>query len=113
MSITVTVESNLDAILDELDAKKAIVLEAWGQLGQSEAKVRAAVDTGDLRRSIQYDVKLSEDKVDIGCNKELGEHAPYVEFGTSKTEAQPFLAPSLQENTRKFKQIAEVIFGGG
>lgn len=113
MSITIRIESNLDNILGELNNKKETCLEAFGQFGTSEAKVRTPVDTGDLRRSIQYHVDLPESKVDIGCEKEMGHHAPYVELGTSKMDAQPFLAPALQENTQKLKQIAMSIYEGG
>ncbi|MGE7689676.1 HK97-gp10 family putative phage morphogenesis protein [Lysinibacillus sp. NPDC097214] len=113
MSITVRIESNLDTVLAELINKKELTLEAIGLFGDSEAKVRAAVLSGDLRRSVEHHVDLPESKVDIGCNKELAPYAPFVELGTSKMEAQPFLAPALQENTQKIKQIAMSIYEGG
>ena len=112
MSITVRIESNLDAILGELSNKKELTLEAIGLFGDSEAKVRAAVLSGNLRRSVEHHVDLPESKVDIGCNKELAPYAPHVELGTLKMDAQPFLAPALQENTQKLKQIAMSIYEG-
>lgn len=59
------------------------------------AKERCPVDTGRLRSSITW--RLGRDSQGllgiVGTNVE---YAPYVEFGTSRTGAQPFLRPALQ-----------------
>lgn len=58
---------------------------------QSEARAECPVDTGELRRSIhgQVDGLTGE----VGTNKE---YAGYVEFGTYKMAAQPYLIPALK-----------------
>lgn len=50
------------------------------------------VDTGKLRRSIKKDKQ--GDKVTVGPRGV--EYAEYVENGTSRTPAQPYVAPTLQ-----------------
>lgn len=60
-----------------------------------QAKQGAPVDTGRLRSSITW--RLGRDSQGllgiVGTNVT---YAPYVEFGTSRTGAQPFLRPALQ-----------------
>jgi len=54
------------------------------------AKRLAPVDTGDMVRSIRTDV--SPGKREIGAAVDYSE---FVERGTSRAPAQPFLAPAL------------------
>jgi HK97 gp10 family phage protein len=55
----------------------------------TEAQGRAPVDTGALRASGFVEGRASA--YTVGFEKE---YAPYVEFGTSEMNAQPFLTPS-------------------
>lgn len=60
------------------------------------------VDTGYLRNSRKYEV---EDKsVKVGFT---AEYAPYVELGTYKQSAQPYLEPSVMNHKDQYKQIME------
>lgn len=59
------------------------------------AAIRACpVDTGRLRSSITHDVGQDERGL-VGRVGSDVVYAPYVEFGTSRTPAQPFLRPAL------------------
>ena len=62
------------------------------------AKDRCPVDTGRLRSSITW--RLGRDSQGllgiVGTNVT---YAPYVEFGTARTAAQPYLRPALQAAT--------------
>lgn len=60
------------------------------------AKEQTPVDTGKLRGSIQ--TNLSPKQAEVGTNVE---YAPYVELGTSKMAAQPYLYPALAANRKK------------
>jgi len=62
-------------------------------LVQGDATLRAAVDTGNLRASIDFEV--GSDDADIF---DTADYAVHVEYGTSKMAAQPFLRPALHEN---------------
>lgn len=90
----------LDGISDALErALKRIGLQAEGY-----AKKECPVDTGNLRNSITNEVATKENAVYIGTNVE---DAPYVELGTSRSRAQPFLKPAATEHATVYKRIAE------
>lgn len=57
------------------------------------AQTLCPVDTGELRES-GY-LRIQGNYVEIGFDKE---YASYVEYGTSKMEAQPYLRPALDES---------------
>lgn len=59
-----------------------------------------AVLTGRLRSSIASDLK--KNSVKIGTNVE---YAKWLEFGTSRMEARPFLRPALERNRREIPRI--------
>lgn len=55
---------------------------------------RPAIDTGQLLRSIVMDVRI--DEVEVGV-KSGAPYAKYLEEGTKKMKARPFLAPAIAE----------------
>lgn len=77
-------------------------LEAIGMTAETYAKKECPVDTGRLRNSIAHAVAKSEDAVYIGTNVE---YAPYVEFGTSRQKAQPFLRPAASNHSAEYERI--------
>lgn len=64
---------------------------------ESGAKQLAPVDTGQLRSSIKGKVSGFEGEVTA-----LAEHAPFVEFGTRKMPAQPYMLPAAEQETPLF-----------
>lgn len=72
----------------------------------AEAKLRAPVSTGNLRRSITHETQSDENtsKAYIGTNVE---YAPYVEFGVASKNipAQPYLRPAIEENRDKIRDM--------
>lgn len=111
-----------------------VALEAVGLLAEGYAKRLCPVDTGLLRNSIThavggasfshaykadrptkggsmnggYDSGTVGDSDDmtayIGTNVE---YAAYVEYGTSKTAAQPFIKPAVNDHQAQYKKIFE------
>lgn len=67
--------------------KFAIVVERY-------AKELCPVDTGNLRRSITHDVETHDDVI-IGQVGTPVHYGPYVELGTRKMAARPYLRPAL------------------
>lgn len=59
---------------------------------RNEAVRRCPVDTGRLRQSIGLK-KIGDGHYRVGTNVV---YAPFVEFGTRRTRAQPFLRPALE-----------------
>src|SRR5690606_22958540 len=100
-------QSNVPDALRRLEMAKIEILHAWGVFLQSEATVRAPVQTGALRSSINYRVLEKEGRVLVGSNME---YAPYVELGTSRNKSQPFLEPAIMENHQNLKRIAGEIY---
>lgn len=62
---------------------------------KTEPSPRPNVDTGRLRNSIVHAVNEQEKSVKIGSALE---YAPYLEFGTSRMRAYPYLKPALEMN---------------
>jgi HK97 gp10 family phage protein len=93
--------SYVDAFIKGLEKPIEEALTAMGEILVSEAKARCKVDTNRLRDSIEYEV--NKDTLRVGTNVE---YAPFVELGTSKMAARPFLRPALLEN----KQALEKAF---
>lgn len=100
----VRITDNSDEVLKALGEQLGIALEAVGLKAEGYAKRLAPVDTGRLRNSITHAVDMDEDKVYIGTNVE---YAPYVEMGTVKTAAQPFLQPAAQDHADEYMKLAE------
>lgn len=92
-----------DAIRDLLQKREKTMKKACLMV-EAEAKLRSPVDTGHLRRSITHEVESDNEKTvgRVGTNVE---YAIWVEKGTSKTPAQPFLIPSVEENQDKIQDI--------
>ena len=61
---------------------------------QRRAKERCPVDTGRLRASIQLKSYNNGLTMTVGT---IVKYAPYVEFGTYRAHAQPFLFPAAEE----------------
>lgn len=71
------------------------------------AKKNCPYDTGKLRASITSDIGTLE--AEVGTNVE---YAPFVEYGTSKQGAKPFLRPALDSALKQLeKDIAKTLGG--
>ena len=116
---------NSSEAIEEMLKKKAIALETIGLVAEGYAKRLCAVDTGRLRNSITHTTSVinpvspeppatladsevkgtpENDAAYIGTNVE---YAPYVELGTVRTPAQPFLRPALADHIQQYKNILE------
>lgn len=84
--------SQTEAKLPEIVRKNTLSIER-------EAKKNSPVDTGQLRRSIVSDCDGTTGEVSVGV-----EYGGYVEHGTRKMAAQPFLNPAINEQKEKFRK---------
>lgn len=98
--LTVTVDglNEVEWTFDELNPKiSKRVRDVVNEISlnvQRGAKQRCPVDTGRLRSSIHIIFRKD------GLGSEVGtdvEYAPYVEFGTKRMSAQPYLFPAWEE----------------
>ncbi len=114
-------ESAIEKALEEI----GITVEAYAKLIATQKHI---VDTGRLRNSITHAVKSykgvatyadnqgkmysggeamgtpEEHAVYVGTNVE---YAPYIEYGTTKQVARPFLHPAVTEHVEEYKMIFE------
>jgi HK97 gp10 family phage protein len=94
------VKDNIDEYLKAVGAAKQRGLEKVGLTAERYAKALCPVDTGRLRNSISHAVE--GDSAYIGTNVE---YAPYVEMGTVRTRAQPYLKPAAQDHADEYKKL--------
>lgn len=108
-----TFTDNSAEVLAALERQKAVALEAIGLQAEGDVKLLTPVGTpestgikgyigGTLRNSISH--ATDDDSAYIGTNVE---YAPYVELGTSKMAAKPYLRPGIENNADTYKRIAE------
>lgn len=67
-------------------------------VAENEAALRCPVDTGRLRGSIMTKVETNDKGAEGIIGTSGVEYAPFVEFGTVRQPAQPFLRPACIEN---------------
>lgn len=84
--------------LQRIDFSKA--LETAAHVILRESKLNTPVDTGNLRNS-QY-IENQGDVVYIVVN---AKYAVYVEYGTEKMAARPYLRPAIESTKSEFLQI--------
>lgn len=102
MAVDIRIENHSEEFLRELADKIPVALEECGLVAEGYAKRLCPVDTGRLRNSITH--TQSENTAYVGTNVE---YAPYVEMGTVRTRAQPFIGPSVADHVDQYKQIIE------
>lgn len=103
-NIEVVFESHLGELLDALPEQIEAALTAIGMVAETHAKEYCPVDTGRLRNSISHDTDLAANAAIIGSNVE---YAAYVELGTSRQKAQPYLRPAAENHTSEYREIVK------
>lgn len=101
MGYDVTITDNSGLFIDAKDEAVARALEAIGLQAEGYAKKLCPVDTGRLRNSISHAQAGSDTEV-IGTNVE---YAAYVEMGTRRQKAQPYLKPAAENHTSEYLSI--------
>ena len=99
--MNVTFISNRRAVDAHVNAATVRALEIIGGKAETYAKMMCPVDTGNLRNSITH-AQYDEDTEVIGTNVE---YAPYVELGTSKMSARPYLRPAAENHAEEYRMI--------
>lgn len=94
--------------LSEMEKAKSRALEIIGGKAESYAKKNSPVDTGRLRNSITH-VRFDENTEAIGTNVD---YAAYVELGTYKMAAKPYLRPAVENHTTEYKEILKSVMSG-
>ena len=99
---------NTEEVLGALAEQLEMGLETIGLVAEGYAKRLCPVDTGRLRNSISHAV--DGNAAYIGTNVD---YAVYVEMGTVKTHAQPYLKPAAADHVNEYQEILEDAMRGG
>ena len=118
----VTLTDNSGLFLNALPSQIKTALTAVGMAAESNAKKEITkrvyntpqsksgyVRTGRLRNSISNAVAESENAVYIGSNVE---YAAFVELGTSRMIARPYISPAATQHSDEYKKIVEAVLKG-
>lgn len=101
MSVIFT--SHKKEVLDAVQKATDRGLEICGGKAETYAKRRCPVDTGRLRNSITH--AQMDDKTEvIGSNVS---YAPFVELGTHRMKAKPFLRPAAENHASEYRDIMQ------
>lgn len=103
----VTFNNNANEALEEFHEQIAVALETIGLVAEGYAKRLCPVDTGRLRNSITH--ATDDEAAYIGTNVD---YAVYVEMGTVKTRAQPYLKPAIVDHTDQYQEIVNKAMRG-
>lgn len=95
MSIQVRVDSRIPMVVALVHGRVETAIRKAAFTIEAEAKMRAPVDTGNLRNSIHATGSGTDWRVNSPA-----EYALYVEFGTHKMAARPHLIPALEVGRR-------------
>lgn len=98
---------NSEIVIQASYAQIEKALKSVALTAEKYAKQDCPVDTGRLRSSITHET--DKNTAYIGTNVE---YAPYVEMGTSRMRAQPFLEPAMEQHLSEYKEMIETILKG-
>ena len=87
--------SELRAASAKAAASAAAATRAAAAGIERDAKLAAPVDTGNLRSSITTSIAMNGLRAEVGPT---AEYAEWVETGTSRMAAQPFLFPAVDRH---------------
>lgn len=90
--------------LKEIEEKLFDKMTLASDFVKNEARRRCPVDTGNLRSSLNDEV-IKENNEIVGRVGTNVEYAGYVEYGTKRQTAQPYLRPALLENKNQITKF--------
>ena len=115
MSIVVNIDvsetlGKLDAVvrnINKMDDMIGLVVDEMIESMVAAIKEITPSDTGALRESVRAEGSFPEYEIIADAkNPDTGEsYAQYVEFGTSKMQAQPFIWPGITNTMAEWKPI--------
>lgn len=106
--VSVKFEDNSAEVINLMIQASEKALEAIGMQAETYGKKLCPVDTGRLRNSITH--QTESDAVYVGT---AVEYAPFVELGTSRQKAQPYIKPAVADHADEYKRIAKAMMENG
>jgi len=104
VSLSISVDTTkLNEIIAKLPANRDKIVKAVAFEVLREAQQKAPVDTGALKANADVNTKYAGDG--IMSVEFYQEYAPYVELGTYKMAARPFLTPAVEAGEKKLVSL--------
>jgi len=104
VSLSISVDTTkLNEIIAKLPANRDKIVKAVAFEVLREAQQKAPVDTGALKANADVNTKYAGDG--IMSVEFYQEYAPYVELGTYKMAARPFLKPAVEAGEKKLVSL--------
>ena len=115
IGVSVRCTNRSDVVLRLLEDRVQEGLEECAEFLRDKAKGYCPVDTGALQASIDAKpvgnrhvvIYAGGDSLTNAGNGKHVDYAQYVEFGTSRTPAQPFMRPAKENHKGELKQIMD------
>lgn len=104
--MSVKMVSRLGKIAEGSVPKAAAAVQKTTFAIAQDAQTSAPVDTGKLWASVQPEIVAPL----TGVVKVGAEYGHYVEFGTTKMAAQPYLIPAAEQNRAMFMAAMRGVF---
>lgn len=92
------------SVKNEVNNKMAIAVQGGGLIMLGNVQTVTPVRTGELVASIQQEFKSSQLVCEVKTDKE---YAPFVEFGTAKQMAHPFMRLGFKLSVRNILSFAK------
>lgn len=105
---SVILKDDTSKILRELQDKAVAFVTQGGSFIRENAIDRVPVDTGVLKGSIQTE-SFIEDGIPVSETGPNTEYAAYVEYGTSKMKAQPYMEPGYRAAIPKINGLRKLL----
>ena len=107
-------KSNRAAVESLMKKTVRSALNTIGDQAVGWAQDLAPVDTGNLKSSLDHQAESNDTEIVGASNGKAPykdvEYAKFVELGTHKMHAQPFLRPAIEGNLKTIRQIVEDTF---
>ena len=99
-------------LMSMIEERVAAGMEAACDFAATRAEATAPVRTGILRGDVAYRVEAKHNEITgyVGVRKRRAFYAYFVELGTSKMKARPFLRPAVFNHAQ---EIVRLVARGG
>ena len=105
--VDIKVKDNSAEVLNALNGRIMVALEAIGLQCEGYAKKLCPVDTGRLRNSITHEARPSEKAVYIGTNVEYAASVEYNDHVSHKVGQAHYLRDAATNHREEYKELAE------
>ena len=101
-------KSRISQIITRIEQAPDAIADRTADVVAASATQHVPVDTGALRTSIEKFGAGGSDTRTVEAGQSL-DYAPFVEYGTSRNRAQPFMHPAAETGRKEMPRIAKEI----